>query len=45
LRLTGRIRPDARIAVEAELRRRIAVALAAAAIEPNRPAIGQSPVV
>src|SRR5262245_63595822 len=45
LRLSGRIRPDARIAVETELRRRVAVALAAAGIEPNRPAIGPSPVV
>jgi small conductance mechanosensitive channel len=45
LRLSGRIRPDARIPVETELRRRVAVALAAAAIEPNRPAIGPSPVV
>jgi small-conductance mechanosensitive channel len=45
LRLSGRIRPDARIAVETELRRRIAVALAAAGVEPNRPAIGPSPVV
>lgn len=44
LRLSGRIRPDARIAVETELRRRVAVALAASGIEPNRPAIGQSPV-
>jgi moderate conductance mechanosensitive channel len=45
LRLSGRIRPDARIAVETELRRRIAVALAAAGVEPKRPAIGPSPVV
>jgi moderate conductance mechanosensitive channel len=45
LRLTGRIRPDARIPVETELRRRIAIGLAAAQIEPNRPAIGPSPVV
>jgi moderate conductance mechanosensitive channel len=44
LRLSGRIRPDARITVEAELRRRVAIALAAAGIEPNRPAIGPSPV-
>jgi moderate conductance mechanosensitive channel len=45
LRLTGRIRPDARIPVETELRRRLAVALSQAGIEPNRPAIGASPVV
>lgn len=45
LRLTGRIRPDARIPVETELRRRIAVALSQAGIEPNRPAIGPSAVV
>jgi moderate conductance mechanosensitive channel len=45
LRLTGRIRPDARIPVETELRRRIAIGLAAAQIEPNRPAMGPSPVV
>ena len=45
LRLTGRIRPDARIPVETELRRRLAVALSQAGIEPNRPAIGTSPVV
>ena len=44
LRLSGRIRPEFRVAVETELRRRIAVALAAAGIEPNRPAIGASPV-
>jgi len=44
LRLSGRIRPDARIPVETELRRRVAVALAASGIEPNRPAIGGSPV-
>jgi moderate conductance mechanosensitive channel len=45
LRLSGRIRPEFRVAIETELRRRIAVALAAASIEPNRPAIGASPVV
>ena len=45
LRISGRIRPDARLPVETELRRRIAVALSAAGIEPNRPAIGASPVV
>jgi small conductance mechanosensitive channel len=45
LRLTGRIRPDARIPVETELRRRIAVALSQAGVEPNRPAIGPTPVV
>jgi moderate conductance mechanosensitive channel len=45
LRLSGRIRPEFRIPVETELRRRIAVALAAASIEPHRPAIGPSPVV
>ena len=44
LRLSGRIRPDARVPVETELRRRIAVALAAAGVEPSRPAIGPSPV-
>jgi small-conductance mechanosensitive channel len=44
LRLSGRIRPDARIPVETELRRRVATALAASGIEPNRPAIGASPV-
>jgi moderate conductance mechanosensitive channel len=45
LRLSGRIRPDARIPVEAELRRRVAIALAASGVEPHRPAIGPSPVV
>ena len=45
LRLSGRIRPDARILVEAELRRRVAIALAASGVEPHRPAIGPSPVV
>ena len=45
LRLSGRIQPDARVPVETELRRRLAIALAAAGIEPNRPAIGPSPVV
>lgn len=45
LRLTGRIRPDARIPVETELRRRIAIGLSQAGVEPNRPAIGPSPVV
>jgi small-conductance mechanosensitive channel len=45
LRLSGRIRPEFRVPVETELRRRIAVALAAASIEPHRPAIGASPVV
>ena len=45
LRLSGRIRPDARVPVETELRRRTAVALAAAGVEPSRPAIGASPVV
>jgi small-conductance mechanosensitive channel len=44
LRLSGRIRPEFRVPIETELRRRIAVALAAASIEPNRPAIGASPV-
>jgi small conductance mechanosensitive channel len=44
LRLSGRIRPDARIPVETELRRRVATALATSGIEPNRPAIGPSPV-
>ena len=44
LRLSGRIRPDARIPVETELRRRVATALAASGIQPNRPAIGPSPV-
>jgi small-conductance mechanosensitive channel len=44
LRLSGRIRPDARIPVETELRRRVAIALAASGIQPNRPAIGPSPV-
>jgi len=45
LRLSGRIRPDARVPVETELRRRVAVGLAAAGIEPNRPAIGASPIM
>jgi moderate conductance mechanosensitive channel len=45
LRLSGRIRPEFRVLVETEMRRRVAVALAAASIEPHRPAIGASPVV
>lgn len=45
LRLSGRIRPDARVPVETELRRRIAIGLSQAGVEPNRPAIGPSPVV
>jgi moderate conductance mechanosensitive channel len=44
LRLSGRVRPDARLPVETELRRRVAVALSAAGIEPNRPALGATPV-
>ena len=44
LRLSARIRPEFRIPIETELRRRIAVALAAAGIEPHRPAIGPSTV-
>jgi small conductance mechanosensitive channel len=37
LRLSGRVRPDARFQVEAEMRRRVAAGMAAAAIEPIRP--------
>jgi moderate conductance mechanosensitive channel len=44
LRLSGRVRPDARLPVETELRRRVAVAISAAGIEPNRPALGATPV-
>ena len=39
LRLAMRVRPEARVAVEAELRRRIAAALADAGIEPVRPLV------
>ena len=44
LRLSGRVRPDARLPVETELRRRVALALSASGIEPNRPALGATPV-
>jgi small conductance mechanosensitive channel len=37
LRLSGRVRPDARFQVEAEMRRRVAAGMAAAGIEPIRP--------
>ncbi len=37
LRLSGRVRPDARVPVEVEMRRRISAGLAAAGIEPIRP--------
>ena len=37
LRLSGRVRPDARVQVEAEMRRRVAAGLAARGIEPIRP--------
>jgi hypothetical protein len=40
LRMTGRVQPEHRVAVEAELRRRVAAELAAAGIEPIRPASG-----
>ena len=43
LRMAGRVQPEHRIAVEAELRRRVAAELAAAGIEPVRPATGQAP--
>ncbi len=36
LRMAGRVQPDARILVEAEMRRRVASGLGAAGIEPNR---------
>lgn len=36
LRMAGRVQPDARVVVEAEIRRRVASGLAAAGIEPNR---------
>lgn len=38
LRLSGRVRPEARVAVETELRRRVALGLAGAGIEPRRSA-------
>jgi small conductance mechanosensitive channel len=37
LRLSGRVKPDARVKVETEMRRRIAAGLAARKIEPIRP--------
>lgn len=37
LRMSGRVQPEQRIKVEAELRRRVAAALAEAGIEPIRP--------
>jgi len=40
LRMTGKVRPDARQPAEQELRRRVAMAIAAAEIEPNRPVLG-----
>ena len=36
LRIAGRVQPDARVAIEAEIRRRVAHGLGAAGIEPNR---------
>jgi moderate conductance mechanosensitive channel len=39
LRLGVRVRPEARIAIEADLRRRVAAGLAEAGIEPIRPAV------
>ena len=43
LRMTGRVQPEHRVAVEAELRRRVAAELAAAGVVPIRPAGGQAP--
>jgi small-conductance mechanosensitive channel len=43
LRLRGRVHPDARMPVEAELRRRAAAALSARGIEPIRPGATASP--
>ena len=40
LRVAMRVRPEARVAIEAELRRRVAAALAEAQIHPVRPAMG-----
>ncbi len=42
LKLAGRVQPEHRITVEAELRRRVAAELAAAGIEPIRAAGGQA---
>jgi small-conductance mechanosensitive channel len=39
LRMAMRVRPEARVAIEAELRRRVAAALADAGIEPVRPTV------
>jgi small conductance mechanosensitive channel len=41
LRLSGRVRPEHRIRVEMEMRRRVSAAFAARSIEPIRPSIGQ----
>ncbi len=43
LRMTGRVQPEHRVAVEAELRRRVAAELAAAGVVPVRPAGSQAP--
>lgn len=43
LRLSGRVRPDARMQVEVEMRRRVAAGMSAAGIELIRPALGTAP--
>ena len=43
LRLSGRVRPEARAMIEAEMRRRVAAGLAARAIEPIRPGAFRAP--
>ena len=43
IRLAGRVRPESRIRVEAEMRRRVSAGLAGAGIELIRPAAGAAP--
>jgi small conductance mechanosensitive channel len=43
IRLAGRVRPEHRMRVEVEMRRRVAAGLSAAGIELIRPAMGQVP--
>jgi small-conductance mechanosensitive channel len=43
LLMTGRVQPEQRVRVEAEMRRRVAAELSAAGVVPIRPAAGQGP--
>jgi len=43
IRLSGRVRPESRIQVEIEMRRRVSAGLAGQGIELIRPALGAAP--